>query len=165
MKKVQKSSVLVTFNQLNKKRQKAIKMLFEDKSTTEEIAKKLNLTDRAIYKWKNNPKFVKAQHEYAVYQFDSTLPLAVKTLIDLLKHGKSEKVRLQAAQTIFKRAGLFSDNGNPELDKAKIRKAIAEAEIAEQQLKAIKDLDAPDDRTVIVDDIKELRHSDTDGKD
>ncbi|MBP2057170.1 hypothetical protein J2Z60_000332 [Lactobacillus colini] len=100
-------------------------MLFEDEKTNSEIAKMLHIGETTFYKWKNNPKFIKAQHEYAVYQFDSALPLAVKTLIEILKYGKSDKVRLQAAQIIFKRAGLFSDNGNPELDKAKQRKAIA----------------------------------------
>ena len=48
-------------------------------------------------------------------------------------------VKLQAIQTVFKRAGLFSDNGTPELDKARIRKANADARVAEAKAKAMEE--------------------------
>ena len=46
-------------------------------------------------------------------------------------------VKLQAIQTVFKRAGLFSDNGTPELDKARIRKANADADLTEAKVRAL----------------------------
>ena len=55
----------------------------------------------------------------------------------LITESKSEMVRLQAIQTVFKRAGLFSDNGTPELDAARIRKANADARVAEARAKAM----------------------------
>ena len=46
-------------------------------------------------------------------------------------------VRLQAIQTVLKHANLLSDNSTPELDKAKIRKANADARVAEARAKAM----------------------------
>ena len=48
-------------------------------------------------------------------------------------------VKLQAIQTVMKQAGLFSDNGTPELDAARIRKANADARVAEAKAKAMED--------------------------
>lgn len=137
MMKVQNSSVLDTFSKLSKKRQKAVVMLFKDDKTIEEIAKKLNVTDRTIYKWKKAPEFIRAQQEYSISQLDHALPMAVKELLNLIKNSKSDMVKLQAIQTVFKRAGLFSDNGTPELDKARVRKANADAKLSEAKVKSL----------------------------
>lgn len=138
MKKVQKSSDLGTFLKLTKKRQKAIVMLYEDKETIGEIAKKLNITDRAIYKWKNDPLFKQAQQEYAISVLDTALPDSVRELMKLINGKKvPAMVKLQAIQTVFKRAGLFSDNGTPELDAARIRKANADADLTEAKVRAL----------------------------
>ena len=48
-------------------------------------------------------------------------------------------VKLQAIQTVLKHANLLSDNSTPELDKAKIRKANADARVAEARAKAMED--------------------------
>ena len=133
------SADLTNFSKLTKKKQKAIELLFNDELTIKEIAQKLHCGERTLYSWKNNPEFIKAQNEYAISQFDEALPEAVKTLLDLIKNGKSELVKLQAVQTVFKRAGLFTDNGTPELDKARIRKANADARVAEAKAKAMED--------------------------
>ena len=138
MKKVQKSSDLGTFLKLTKKRQKAIVMLFENDKTIEEIAKMLNITDRAIYKWKNDPLFKQAQQEYAISVLDTALPDSVRELMKLINGKKvPAMVKLQAIQTVFKRAGLFSDNGTPELDAARIRKANADADLTEAKVRAL----------------------------
>ncbi|MDN5988606.1 MAG: helix-turn-helix domain-containing protein, partial [Lactobacillus sp.] len=42
-----------------------------------------------------------------------------------------------AIQTVLKHANLLSDNSTPELDKAKIRKANADASVAEARAKAM----------------------------
>ena len=139
MKEVQKSSDLGTFLKLTKKRQKAIVMLYEDKETIGEIAKKLNITDRAIYKWKKDPAFIQAQNEYAIHMLNSALPDSIRELMKLVQNSKSDMVKLQAIQTVLKHANLLSDNSTPELDKAKIRKANADARVAEAKAKAMED--------------------------
>ena len=161
--KVHKSSDLKTFYKLTKKRQKAVMLLFDNKKTINEIAEELNITDRAIYKWKNDSIFVQAQQEYAIYVLNNALPESINELMGLIKHGKSEMVKLQAIQTVLKHANLLSDNSTPELDKAKIRKAnadarktLAEAQLREAQLKAIEESDDPSNKTIIVDDIREV---------
>ena len=88
MKEVQKSSDLGTFLKLTKKRQKAIVMLYEDKETIGEIAKKLNITDRAIYKWKKDPAFIQAQNEYAIHVLNSALPDSIRELMKLVQNSK-----------------------------------------------------------------------------
>ena len=139
MKEVQKSSDLGTFFFLTKKRQKAIVMLYEDKETIGEIAKKLNITDRAIYKWKKDPAFIQAQNEYAIHVLNSALPDSIRELMKLVQNSKSDMVKLQAIQTVLKHANLLSDNSTPELDRAKIRKANADARVAEARAKAMED--------------------------
>lgn len=134
-----KQANLDSFSKLTKKQQKLVKLLFEGKTTLAEQAKMLQVGERTISTWKTKPVFVKAQHEYAVAQLDNAVPTAVKELMKLITESKSEMVRLQAIQTVFKRAGLFSDNGTPELDAARIRKANADARVAEARAKAMED--------------------------
>lgn len=138
MKDNHKSSDLTAFLRLTRKRQKAVMMLFENDKTIKEIAKELKVSDRAIYKWKNDPLFKQAQQEYAISTLDTALPDSVRELMKLINGKKvPAMVKLQAIQTVFKRAGLFSDNGTPELDKARIRKANADADLTEAKVRAL----------------------------
>lgn len=137
--KVKKSEENRAFSKLDKKRQKAVAMLFENTLTIEEIAKELNRSPTTLYKWKKDPLFIQAQHEYSIQKLNSALPDAIKELLKLIHSGKSEMVKLQAIQTVMKQAGLFSDNGTPELDAARIRKANADARVAEAKAKAMED--------------------------
>lgn len=114
-------------------------MLFENDKTIEEIAKILNITDRAVYKWKRNPDFIQAQQEYAIFVLNTALPDSISELIKLIRNSKSDMVKLQAIQTVLKHANLLSDNSTPELDKARIRKANADARVAEARAKAMED--------------------------
>lgn len=82
---------------------------------------------------------MQAQHEYSIKKLNGALPDAIKELLKLIRNGKSEMVKLQAIQTVMKQAGLFSDNGTPELDAARIRKANADARVAEARAKAMED--------------------------
>ena len=130
---------LTTFSKLTKKKQKAIKMMFEGDLTIKEIAQELHCGERTLYSWKNDTLFIKAQNEYAIHVLNNALPESIKELIGLIQHGKSEMVKLQAIQTVLKHANLLSDNSTPELDKAKIRKANADARVAEARAKAMED--------------------------
>lgn len=137
--KIEKNRDIETFLKLDKKRQKAVKLLFEGNLTVEEVAKEINRSPATLYKWKNDPTFKRAQYEYSVSQLNGALPDAIKELLKLIRNGKSEMVKLQAIQTVMKQAGLFSDNGTPELDAARIRKANADARVAEARAKAMED--------------------------
>ena len=128
---------LTTFSKLTKKKQKAIKMMFEGDLTIKEIAQELHCGERTLYSWKNDALFIKAQNEYAIHVLNNALPESIKELVNLIQHGKSEMVKLQAIQTVLKHANLLSDNSTPELDKAKIRKANADARVAEARAKAM----------------------------
>lgn len=54
-------------------------------------------------------------------------------------------VKLQAIQTVLKHANLLSDNSTPELDKAKIRKANADARVAEARANVMERLGSESD--------------------
>ena len=56
-----------------------------------------------------------------------------------------------------RRPDVFRDQTFKKLNEAQARKAIAEANISEKQLKALEEADNPDNRTVIVDDISKLK--------
>ena len=139
MSEVYKSLQNGPFFELDKRRQKAIIMLFEGNLNDEEIAKSVNRSRQTLNKWKNDYKFKLAQEQYKSLvvkkDFESK---ALRELVNLL-NAKSEMVRLQTAVTILKMSGMISDNSTPELDKAKIRKANAEADIAEYKAQVLKD--------------------------
>lgn len=52
---------------------------------------------------------------------------------------------------------VYRDQTFKKLNEANARKAIAEANISEKQLKALEEADNPDNRTVVVDDISKLK--------
>ena len=139
MMEIHKSSQYTDFYALDKPRREAIVMLFEDELTDEQIEKKVNRTRLTLANWKNDPKFKKGQiaYKYVVIKHDYESN-AIKKLNKLLE-AKSEMVQLQAANSILKLSGMLSDNSTPELDKARIRKANADARVAEARAKAMED--------------------------
>ncbi|UXE88479.1 helix-turn-helix domain-containing protein [Limosilactobacillus reuteri] len=164
MTEVHKNSQCAAFYSLDKPRREAIAMLFEDQLPDELIAKKVNRTRRTLAKWKNDPKFQKGQlaYKYVVIKQDYESD-AIKKLSDLLE-AKSEMVQLQAANSILKLSGMLSDNSTPELDQARIRKANAEADIAEQKAKLLKSDKTGITKIVFTDDMKPDKEDNTDQK-
>lgn len=152
-KKLDKIGQLGPFFELDKRRQKAVILLFEDELTDEEIGKKVQRRRSTLDNWKNDDKFKAAQEQYKKLvvkkDFESK---ALRELVNLL-NAKSEMVRLQTAITILKMSGMMSDNSTPELDKAKVRKANAEADIARWRADELTGKNKADDSTVLVDDI------------
>lgn len=139
MKKSNKIEHLDAFEKLDKKRKKAVVMQFEGTYTDEEIAKNVGRTRSTITLWKKEQWFKKAFDAYANKLIKKKYrSKAMNTVFELLD-AKSEMVRLQAASTIFKLSGMLSDNSTPELDKARIRKANADARVAEARAKAMED--------------------------
>lgn len=155
-KKLDKIGQLGPFFELDKRRQKAVILLFEDELTDEEIAKKVQRRRSTLDNWKNDDKFKAAQEQYkksvVKKDFESK---ALRELVNLL-NAKSEMVRLQTAITILKMSGMMSDNSTPELDKAKVRKANAEADIARWRADELTSKNKSDDSTVLVDDIGDV---------
>ena len=120
------------FFELDGRKQTAVKSMVEDDLTEEQIGKLVERTDRTIRNWKNDELFIAAKEQYLKITVKNTyVPKALKHLYYLMIHAKSEMVQMQSAITILKMGGQLSDNSTPELDKARIRKANADARVAE----------------------------------
>lgn len=133
-------SVSGAFDKLSKKRKDAVRLVFEHNLTNGEIAKKIGVGESTIRRWKKDPAFIHALHDYSLNKLNNALPLAIQQSYELLENPKtSAMVKFQLIQMLFKYANLLSDNSTPELDKAKIRKANADARVAEARAKAMED--------------------------
>ena len=132
MNKFPKISGKGPFFELDGRKQTAVKSMVEDDLTEEQIGKLVERTDRTIRNWKNDELFIAAKEQYLKITVKNTyVPKALNHLYYLMIHAKSEMVQMQSAITILKMGGQLSDNSTPELDKAKIRKANADARISE----------------------------------
>ena len=133
-------SVSGAFDKLSKKRKDAVRLVFEHNLTNGEIAKKIGVGESTIRRWKKDPAFIHALHDYSLNKLNNAVPLAIQQSYELLENPKtSAMVKFQLIQMLFKYANLLSDNSTPELDKAKIRKANADARISEARAKAMED--------------------------
>ena len=138
MDKIGENSV---FSTMTKQQKDAIKLLFEDDLTDEEIAKKVHRSTSTLYNWKKDLKFRKAQDEYALIAIKSDYKnQAVHRLVYLMKHGESDNVQLHAANSIIKLSGLYNQKDDPEVKEAQLKmlkanatKAEAEANVAKAQ--------------------------------
>lgn len=142
---VDKSRQNEAFDSLDERHRKAVILLFEDELTDEQIAKSVNRSRATLSNWKKDPLFQQAQQEYRRIALDSYVPDAIKHLNELALNSKSDMVQLQATQTILNMAGYGTVNSNVELDKAKVRKANAEADIAEARAKELEPESGADD--------------------
>ena len=124
------------FSSLTKAQQTLVILDFEGGHSNKEIAPKLGLkNETTVSHWRKRSWYEPAFNAYASKTVRGKYKsLALRTLIDLLD-ARSEMVRLQAATSILKLSGMLSDNSTPELDKAKVRKANADAGLAEARLK------------------------------
>ena len=152
---VKKSEEKGPFFELTKRQRKAVVMLYEGAYTNKEIAETLHCSESLIYKWKRENKlFQQARRQYETMIIeDKYVSEAMQSIYALVKTAKSEMVRLQAAISILKLAGRLTDSSTPELDKAKVRKANAEADIARWRADELTGKNKADDSTVLVDDI------------
>lgn len=160
MSKVNKTGQDGPFYKLDKRRQKAVMLLFEDELTDEEIAKSVGRSRSTLSSWKNEELFKAAQKQYRSLvvknEYESK---ALKKLKELLE-AKSEMVQLQSATTILKMAGMLSDNDTPELTRAKVRKANADARVAEARAKSLEENGA--DVEVLIDKmLTTIEHKDS----
>lgn len=162
MKKLPKTAGLRGYYALPKRQQDAIKLLFSGDLSDSEIGKKVGRKDRTIREWKNDPRFISAQREYNYIVVKEYVPEAINTLYDIMFHSKYEMAKITAANAILKLSGMLSDNSTPELDKAKIRKANAEADLAEQKVRLLNSNYSGITKIVFNDDLKPDKENDTD---
>lgn len=165
MKKPQKGAKIDPFFALDKDRQTFVALTVNENLTNKELAVQVNRKREAtMSEWKKSDWYEPARDAYIRLSIKGDYKVeALKTLLDLLD-AKSEMVRLQAATTLLKMAGMLSDNDTPELDKAKVRKANAEADIAEQKAKLLKNDKTGITKIVFTDDMKSDKEDDTDQK-
>ena len=164
MKRMPKTAGLRGYYSLPKRQQTAIKLMFSGDLPVEEIGKKVGRKPRTIREWKNNPRFIEGQREYNYIAVKEYIPEAITTLRNIMLNSKYEMARITAANSILKLSGMLSDNSTPELDKAKVRKANAEADIAEQKAKLLKNDKTGITKIVFTDDVKSDKEDDTDQK-
>lgn len=137
MKSIVKVGKDSAFDRLTKKKKIAVIRLFEG-ATLKSISQEIDCHINTIENWKNNEEFQQARIDYSIYALNHLLPDAVASLSQLINHSKTPAmVKLQAIQTVLKHANLLSDNSTPELDAARIRKANADARVAEARAKAM----------------------------
>lgn len=127
------------FYELDKRRRKAVILLFEDELTDEQIAKSVQRRRSTLDNWKHEELFKAAQRQYKSIVVKEDYESKALRKLNSLLNAKSEMVQLQSATTILKMAGMLSENDTPELTRAKVRKAIADARVAEARAKAMED--------------------------
>lgn len=162
MKKPQKSAKIDPFFALDKDRQTFVALTVNENLTNKELAVQVNRKREAtMSEWKKSDWYEPARDAYIRLSIKGDYKVeALKTLLDLLD-AKSEMVRLQAATTLLKMAGMLSDNDTPELTRAKVRKANAEADIAEQKVRLLKSDNSGITKIVFSDDLKPDKEDDS----
>lgn len=127
------------FEQLDKRRQKAIVMLFEDELSDEQIAKAVNRSRTTLSTWKKEKVFQQAMQEYRHIVVDDFVPDAIKELKKLVLSSKSDMVKFQSVMAVLNLSGYGTMEENPEITQAKLRKLSAQADVAQIQAKRMAD--------------------------
>lgn len=144
------------FYQLDKNKQTFIKLDFEGSHSNKEIAVACEVKrEGTISDWRNSSWYQSAHDDYVSHLVKGSFKnKALNTLVKLL-NAKSEMVRLQASTMILKLSGMFTESDTPAMVRAKEDKLIAEAKMAQLQVKTMQGTDDNGNATVVVDDIKE----------
>lgn len=143
--KSKKIESLSTFNSLPQKQQTAIALLFSGDFKQTEIAEKLNVNAATISIWKRREEFRVAQDEYNRFMLRDSVAKAVLTMNQLLG-AKSEMVRYNAASYIIDKGMV--DTGQQAAD---LRRANAEADIAETRAKSMKQSGEGEPINIVID--------------
>lgn len=140
MTKAQKNAKLDDFSKLDKDHRTFVELTVNESMSNKELAARTNRKREATMSdWKKSNWYQKARDAYIKIAIKGEYKVkGLQTILNLLD-AKSEMVRLQAATTLLKMAGMLSDNDTPELTGAKIRKANADARVAEARAKAMED--------------------------
>lgn len=99
-------------NQLTDSQRRAAEILATNdihKMTTAEIAEEVGVSVRTIYRWKQDPYFVRYKNEIAEQAMEDFLSEAYDQLKRLLREGKSEKTQLEAIKLVLQNRGRLKD--------------------------------------------------------
>lgn len=127
------------------KQDKAIELMVFTNLSQREIAKKLDVREETVSRWKNQEKFKNKKEELQKEFLKDLVAPAMRGLKDLL-NANSEFVKLEAVKTILDRAGYDSiDDRLKELEIEKqeiqIEKTKTEIEIMKGISEEVEDLD------------------------
>ena len=127
------------------KQDKAIELMVFTNLSQREIAKKLDVREETVSRWKNQEKFKNKKEELQKEFLKDLVAPAMRGLKDLL-NANSEFVKLEAVKTILDRAGYDSiDDRLKELEiekqQTQIEKTKTEIEIMKGISEEIEDLD------------------------
>lgn len=127
------------------KQDKAIELMVFTNLSQREIAKKLDVREETVSRWKNQEKFKNKKEELQKEFLKDLVAPAMRGLKDLL-NANSEFVKLEAIKTILDRAGYDSvDDRLKELDiekqETQIQKTKTEIQIMKGISEEVEDLD------------------------
>lgn len=127
------------------KQDKAIELMVFTNLSQREIAKKLDVREETVSRWKNQEKFKNKKEELQKEFLKDLVAPAMRGLKDLL-NANSEFVKLEAVKTILDRAGYDSiDDRLKELEiekqQTQIGKTKTEIEIMKGISEEVEDLD------------------------
>lgn len=77
--------------------------------TIAQIADEVGVTERTVYRWKQDPSFIAYQNAIADQAMEDFLNEAYLKLKQLLREGKSEKTQLEAIKLVLQNRGKLKD--------------------------------------------------------
>lgn len=101
---MQNNAKIDDYLKLTKKQQDYIRIKHETGGTDISIAKEIDVNNATISRWKQTTEFMDGLKGFTAHHLDSTAPLAMKRMAELL-YAKSELVSFQAAKDILDRTG------------------------------------------------------------
>jgi AcrR family transcriptional regulator len=80
------------------------------KKTNAEIAEECGVSERTVYRWKQDPEFIAFQNAIAEHYMEDVISEAYARLKTLLRDGKSEKTQLEALKLILQNRGKLKES-------------------------------------------------------
>lgn len=77
--------------------------------TVAEVAKAVGVSERTLYRWKQNRDFIAYQNEIAETCMEDFLAEAYNVLKGLTRRGRSEHVKIKALELVLKNRGKLTD--------------------------------------------------------
>jgi AcrR family transcriptional regulator len=111
-KEVENMSGVVRKNTLNASQRLAAELFATNdvhKLTVDEVAERVGVTPRTIYRWKQDRDFIAYQNSVAEVAMEDAIAEAYTELKNLLRHGNSEKTKLEALKLILQNRGKLKD--------------------------------------------------------
>lgn len=115
--------------------------------TMAQVAETVGVSERTLYRWKQDPDFVGYQNELADHWMEDFLAEAYNILKGLTRKGRSEHVKLKALELVLKNRGKLTDVQKVE---AKIEDTRSDEQIQAEIAELQRELEEIE-RTIILD--------------